>query len=214
MARVHRVVSGECLSSIAARYGFHDYRTLYHHPENEALRRARPNPNVLYPGDEVHIPDMREGAARVPTTQLHRFQVRKPRKVLRLRLLDREGRAIANTRYELELGAERREGVTDGDGGIEEPVPVGATEGEIHFDDRTLRLSFGALNPLADAADHGVSGAQSRLRNLGYPVGPVDGVAGPRTRTALGLFQLDQGIEVTCELDDPTRARLEAAHGS
>jgi N-acetylmuramoyl-L-alanine amidase len=215
MAHTHVVRSGECLSAIAARYGFRDYRTVYHHPGNKALRKKRPNPNILHPGDEIFIPDREDAAQKCQTGRVHRFKVHLPRKILRLRVLDREGKPIANAPYDFEIGGELREGkTTDGDGCLVETVPVDATSAQVHFADRTLALSFGAINPLSDTPDKGVSGAQSRLRNLGYPVGAVDGIAGPRTRSAIGLFQLDQGLPMTCELDDATRAKLEKAHGS
>ena len=52
---LHVVEQGECLSSLTQLYGFSDYRQIYYHPNNSELRRKRPNPNVLYPGDEVFI---------------------------------------------------------------------------------------------------------------------------------------------------------------
>lgn len=52
----HTVKAGECLSSIAASYGFRDYRTICDHPSNAAFRAKRPNPNLIYPGDVVMIP--------------------------------------------------------------------------------------------------------------------------------------------------------------
>lgn len=59
-----------------------------------------------------------------------------------------------------------------------------------------------------------ITGAQGRLKNLGYSVGPIDGVLGRRTGEALRAFQHDQGIEVTGELDDATQAKLaEFGHG-
>jgi peptidoglycan hydrolase-like protein with peptidoglycan-binding domain len=62
--------------------------------------------------------------------------------------------------------------------------------------------------------DDGVSGAQGRLLNLGYPVGPIDGKLGPRTRAALRQFQTDMKLQpVSGELDDQTKKALVKAHG-
>lgn len=36
---------------------------------------------------------------------------------------------------------------------------------------------------------------QRRLRELGYHTGPVDGVPGPSTRSAIRSYQRDQGLE-------------------
>jgi len=57
MPRTHVVVEGESLSTIAAAEGFRDFRKLYDAPENAELRKKRPNPNLIRPGDEVVIPD-------------------------------------------------------------------------------------------------------------------------------------------------------------
>ena len=51
---------------------------------------------------------------------------------------------------------------------------------------------------------------QQRLLELGYDPGPVDGIAGPQTRTALGAFQKDRGLRPTGRMDSPTREALSA----
>ena len=51
MATLHTVVQGEHLSRIAKQYGFTDYRVIWEHRRNAALRGKR-NPNVLFPGGE------------------------------------------------------------------------------------------------------------------------------------------------------------------
>lgn len=53
-----------------------------------------------------------------------------------------------------------------------------------------------------------VRSAQSELKSRGYNPGPVDGVAGPRTRAAVSKFQADQGIKQTGQLDADTLAKL------
>jgi TPR repeat protein len=50
--------------------------------------------------------------------------------------------------------------------------------------------------------------AQDRLTALGFAPGPVDGVLGPRMRTALQQFQRSQRLPVTGELDDATERAL------
>ena len=75
-------------------------------------------------------------------------------------------------------------------------------------------LQLGHLNPLSDTEDGGVSGAQARLRNLGYRPGLIDGRLGPKTRAALRQYQEDLGLEVTGELTDETASALVDDHGS
>ena len=53
----HTVEKGECMTSISRQYGFADYHTVYDHPQNKGLKDKRKNPNMLFPGDEVFIPE-------------------------------------------------------------------------------------------------------------------------------------------------------------
>jgi hypothetical protein len=53
-----------------------------------------------------------------------------------------------------------------------------------------------------------VRAAQQKLNAVGYDAGPVDGIFGPRTKRALIVYQANQGLELTGELDAATRARL------
>lgn len=57
MAETHTVAQGDTLISIAHQYGFCDWKTIYFDGSNSELREQRPDPMVLAPGDEVHIPD-------------------------------------------------------------------------------------------------------------------------------------------------------------
>jgi hypothetical protein len=49
-ARVHVVRQGQTAAQIAWKYGFSDVGTVWHHPDNRELAKARPNPDVLRPG--------------------------------------------------------------------------------------------------------------------------------------------------------------------
>src|SRR5215469_1542809 len=57
MSTYYSVCRGDCLSSISSQFGFDAYQAIYYHPENAAFRQKRPNPNVIYEGDVVFIPD-------------------------------------------------------------------------------------------------------------------------------------------------------------
>ena len=54
----HIVEPGDCMASIGEQYGFH-WETLWDLAENADLKKNRKNPNVLFEGDEVTIPDKR-----------------------------------------------------------------------------------------------------------------------------------------------------------
>src|SRR5689334_12813428 len=104
----HTVRAGECFATIARDHGFASHRVLYFHADNAALRKKRPNPNVLHPGDVVVIPDRSEKEIEVPTEKVSRFQVKRARKVLRIALEDHAGEPLAGEAYEIELGSETR----------------------------------------------------------------------------------------------------------
>lgn len=216
MSRKHLVRPGECLVTIARQYGFNDYRTVFDHPDNAALKKTRPNPNILHPGDVVAIPDRKLKTAKIETGQMHRFTVVLPKKELHLRLHDAEGKPLANEPYVLEVDGEPPvEGKqTDGDGILKERVPVGRAGANLTIRERTLRLRFGQLNPTRDCPEDDLSGVQSRLRNLGYDAGSPGEPRGLLLRSALATFQADEGLEVTGEPDEPTRQKLEKIHGS
>jgi hypothetical protein len=57
MATNYTVRPGDTLGKIAARYGFSNYREIYDHPANAAFKAKRPNPNLIFPGDVIVIPD-------------------------------------------------------------------------------------------------------------------------------------------------------------
>ncbi|MBN1207998.1 MAG: peptidoglycan-binding protein [Myxococcaceae bacterium] len=211
----HVVRPGECLTTIARQYGFLDYRTVYEHPDNEALRQKRPNPNILFPGDVVAIPERKAKSVSVSTGQVHRFQIVVPKKELSLQLQDHKGEPLANEPYVLEVDGEPpTEGKqTDGDGKLKERVPLARAGATLTIRGRTMRLRFGALNPLRDCPKDDVSGLQGRLRNLGYNPGPADGILGPQTRAALAVFQVDEGLDMTGEPDEQTLGKLEERYG-
>src|SRR5690242_684227 len=146
----HVVRPGECLAKIASRYGFADTQAILDDPANAELAKARPNPNVLRPGDVVTVPTPRVKQLSVATGKQHQLQVKLPRKELRLVLLDHEGQPLANTEYELRLGQETRTGSTDGDGLLKERVSAGIGEAELELLGRVLTLRLGQLDPLSD----------------------------------------------------------------
>lgn len=210
----HVVQQGECLATIARRFGFASYKKLYDDPANAALKKLRPNPNVLRPGDVVMIPDKAPKEVDAATGTTHRFRVKVPAKELRLVLRDHGGDPIADTPYELSVGDEVRTGTTDGKGKLKEAIPDGIAEAELVLLGRALTLRLGHLDPLDGAKDKKhVAGLQGRLKNLGYDTGPADGRLGRRTRAAIAMFQADHGLEVDGEPGDGTLAKLEESHG-
>lgn len=214
MPTTYVVRQGDCWARIAKQFGFSDYKLLYDDPANAELKAKRPNPNVLRPGDRIAIPDRTAKTIDIASGKKHKLQVASARKALRLKLVAHDGEPLAGEDYELDIGdGEPRTGTTDGDGKLEELVPSHLGSATLTVTDRVLVLRLGHLNPVAEAKEGDLSGVQGRLKNLGYDPGPADGKYGPRTRTALAIFQSDEDLDVTGEIDDATLDKLEEAHG-
>lgn len=213
MPHNHQVKQGECLASIAKRYGFCDFRAVYDHARNGSFKQKRPNPNIIYPGDILFIPDKQAKQERRQASQRHAFAIPRPVKTLRIAVEDADGHRLANAPYQLSVGDVLLIGSTDGQAVLERQIPEDAAEGQLTVREHVWPLLIEHLNPVEHTPDNGVSGMQARLRNLGYDVGNVDGIAGPRTRAALEQFQREAELPVTGALDAPTRGNLLEKHG-
>jgi N-acetylmuramoyl-L-alanine amidase len=216
MPFTHVVKPGDCLFRIAKQYEFSDWKPIYNHPENAAFRQRRPDPNVIFPGDRIVIPDKEPRDEPAATGARHRFKVKPLRTMLRVVVKNEADEPLAGKRFELKLGGETYEGSTDGDGVVEQRVPEGDEIGELtvylHEDDEGERYHWdvrvGHLDPIAE-----VQGVQQRLNNLGFYCGEADGRTDERLRLALRGFQDIAGLEKTGEIDDATRAKLVEMHG-
>jgi hypothetical protein len=71
----HVVQRGESLSRIARQYGLESWRQLWSDPKNEPLRKTRKNPNVIHPGDDVHVPGVSVFEIVRATDAAHRIVV-------------------------------------------------------------------------------------------------------------------------------------------
>lgn len=205
----HAVRSGECLSTIAARYGLR-WTDVWEHPKNAALRRKRTNPNVLAPGDEVFVPDVTPKQMQGGTGQVHKFVLRRDEVRLRLRLLA-SGEPIANAACTLEAEGFSVGGSTNGDGLLEVGVPPDLRRARLVIDGRpdAWLVEVGALPPPGTN-----EGARARLQNLGYDAGVGGGRALDEVmRGALSEFQRAHGAQPTAELDDATVHKLVEVHG-
>lgn len=207
----HRVAQGECVGSIAARYGI-AWRTIWDHADNRALRERARDPSALLPGDVLFVPTAAPRWEARPTGASHRFTLKPSEAEVRLRLLDRD-QPVAGAKYMFYVtgrDAPPREGTTDGDGRLVEKVPVDAREATVELPERRLRyrLKLGHLDPVGE-----VSGAQARLRQLGYYDGPVTGELDDDTALALWGLQLREGLPATGELDAATQDALRRAYG-
>jgi hypothetical protein len=216
---VHYTVrQGDCLSSIAKKWGFTAYETIYQDPGNAAFREKRPNPNIIFPGDILYIPDRSVKEIPCATDQLHCFSMNREKVYLRLCLQDDLHQPFANAKYRLRVEGEWYEGATDSAGMVLQEIPPDAVDGEITVfplaDDPsdegyTFQLKLGHLDPIDE-----VSGVDGRLVNLGF--GPTD-TENPAWSDddrveALKTFQDRFGLEITGQADDATRDKLREMH--
>ena len=203
MPTQHAVQQGDCFSNLAEEYGI-PWKTLWNHPDNAELKQKRRDPNVLYPGDVVSVPDKELKEESRATDARHKFKKKGEPTHIKIRLLlDDEPRA--GIRYELQVDGATIKGSTDGGGYLKAVIPPGAQTGVLIVGEGTARdvfqLGFGTLDPIDTA-----SGVRGRLESLGYQVG--DDLA-----AAVRAFQSKEKLEATGIIDDTLRAKLKEKFG-
>jgi len=218
MPAVHPVAGGEWVSRIADVYGITDWKNeIWRLPDNDDLR-ARRDPYVLGPGDQLALPVAECRQDPSGTAAQHPFEIKLLNDVLRFRILmlkpAKDGKpdeyvATNATKIEYRMHREGTHPVGTGSvpisGGMAEIVLVrDATKVEIRYDEtsddahvlkRRVMCRLGCLRPLSmkDEGAEGVElrarGTQQRLLALGFAPGPLNGTVGPRTRGAVRSFQ-------------------------
>jgi hypothetical protein len=212
----YRVQQGDFLSKIAKAFGFSDYRTIWNDPNNAELKNERQNPNILYPGDVLYIPDRQLRTERRPTDNHHVFVKLAPKVKLRLILEDQYERPIANASCMLKLGAHSETVTTDGSGLLEQEIPPEVHDASLVIqDDQTpyenllLTLKIGDLDP-----EKKISGQAARLNNLGYLyASDVNQPDSDEFESAVEEFQCDHGLGVDGICGPKTQAKLKEVHG-
>ena len=203
------VETGDCLLNLSKEEGF-SWETLWNHPQNTDLRKRRKLYNIIKSGDEVFVPDREIKEVERPTDQLHRFVRKGVAARFTLTLLDL-GVPRANEPYTLIVDGNSRDGVTDANGTLTEPIPPDARDGLLLIGEKQeeIEINFGYVDPIEE-----ISGVKSRLRNLGLYDGEIDDEITPEMTTAIAEFQRSVPLPGEGELDDQTREALVTAHGS
>lgn len=204
------VKEGECISSIAMDTG-HFCDTIWDDPANAELRETRKDPNVLLPGDRVHVPELRKKDDTGQTEMRHRFVRKGWPEMLRIRVL-LDGEPRGNEPYTIEIDGSTFEGMTDADGKLSCPIVPNARRANLRVgvepDVSRYTFTLGAMDPI----EH-IRGVQGRLINLGFDCGAIDGICGPKTEAALREYQKSRKLPVTGEPDETTRKQLQADFG-
>ncbi len=202
---------GDCISSIAHDYGFFP-DTIWNHPENAGLKDKRKDPNILFPGDEVFVPEKDLRIESRGTGARHRFVRKGVPEFLSLRFLNEED-PRAGENYVLEVDGNTVSGKLDADGACLLAIPPGARQARLTLGDPSrgeiYNLSLGHLNPIEE-----ISGVEGRLFNLGYLKTAPTGAESPELAEAVRTFQEDQKLSTGNGLDQATRQKLVEVHGS
>jgi len=217
MPTYHTVKQGEYLSKIALKYGFANYLTIWDHPENAQLKKKRKNPNILFPGDRLYIPEKDYKEVTCSTQQRHSFRLKTKPLMLRIMLKDFGNQAICDTKCELLVESEVYKLTTDSKGFIEQEIPRTSESGKLNLKDAEtgvdieVYFKIGHLDPVEE-----VSGQSARLNNLGYNAGPADEqLDEEQFRSALEEFQCDymgkNDVDGIC--GPKTQAKLLDVHG-
>lgn len=215
----HIVVQGEHLSGIAKKYGFTSYKPIWDHPQNAALKKERQNPNVIFPGDKVFIPEVRSKEVGRSTGQAHRFVLKSDKLQLRLVLEDLYEKPIDNAECELVIEGQTFKLKTDAKGKVEQQIAPDVHAATLTIKDPrtpqngiTIPIRIGDMDPVDK-----VSGQKARLNNLGYFAGPIEGRTEQENQalflSAVEEFQCDHGLGVDGKCGAATQAKLKQVHG-
>lgn len=213
MAKNHRVAQGDCISSIALKYGFFE-DTLWYLSDNFELKNRRKNQNALFPGDRVYIPDLRKKEESAATDQKTRF-VRKGVPAMFKVKFEFNGEPRADQAVKVEVDALFvGDFVTDGDGQLEVPISPTADTVIVTYKADTANpekyvFDLGFIDPIDT-----VTGQKARLANLGFYSGDIDNVIDEDFEQNLRGFQSFYDIEESGVADGSTLTKLEEAYGS
>ena len=207
----YTVKQGDCISSISIRYGLSPDK-IWDHPKNSELKEIRKDPNVLYPGDIVFVPDKEEKKESCATEQRHRFRKKGLTTRLKLCILDEEKKPMSEAQYFLDVGGKIIEGKLDSDGKLNIPIPSDASIATLKVgefpDSMTYEIKLGHVDPLDT-----ISGIQSRLNNLGFNCGPSDGIMKDHTIKAIWAFQKQYDLTVDGKIGPETRKKIKDVFG-
>lgn len=218
MPTTHTVQQGESLSKIARQHEISNWKDIYYAPDNEDFRSLRPNPDLLYPGDVLVIPDVAPQTVSLSTERRHRLRIKRNTQTLEIRFLTARRESARNIRVEARLSGSCRD---------LEPDPQGIITIDIPPSDRSELLLSVYRPPEAEepVCEYRVqpnhldpvdttSGIQARLNALGFPAGPVDDLMGSKTRAGVEAFQRSHPELVEDGIPGPkTQATLEDAYG-
>jgi len=216
----YTVKQGDYLAAIAHQFGFADPDILWNDPANAALKQQRINPNVLYPGDTVVIPDLQTQELPRSTGARHSFVLNAKPLWLRIRLAQAFAKTLAKTPCEFTVGSTTSTLNANASAQLSSPCPPTVKSARV-VAHTTVRLGKNAI-PVDIQFDAKVgyldpidtpTGQLGRLSNLGYYLNfdPDNQVAD--LKSAIEEFQCDNHLSVDGICGPATQAKLKAIHG-
>jgi hypothetical protein len=214
MPTQYKVKPGDHLTAIADSLGLEDTDTILSQPGNSALA-DRKHPEMLSPDETLAIPDLKPRTFTLATGQRHKLTVKIPKAKLCVGLVTFVGQPSSAAQAEVTLEGKAPESKSLDDGKLELPIAPACAQATIklaasdeHKPDVSWNLQLGHL-PRAESDD----GLFTRLRNMGYYRAVADELDARERRSAIEEFQRDQGLKLTGELDDDTKAKIEDVYG-
>jgi hypothetical protein len=220
MGTKYTVQGGDCATSIAAKNGFATYHDVYDHADNADLRKHRPNPNLLAPGDVLVIPYRKPKTLLLATGKKHTIVLKRPKAELRLNLHDLVGKKLAGASFRLTLASKTIFGASDANGLVKAPIPPELTTASLEIDlpkppSPQDAASDGLVLPketfaLPTTAEDGTKDYKPLTKliwtlSIG-DLGPADAIKGVQRR----LHNLGFAAAITGVNDAPTGAALRA----
>lgn len=218
MPTTHTVAQGETLTRIAKQYKYGSVEALYNHPDNAEFKKLRPNPDIIFEGDEITIPDITPKKMSARSGKTHIFCVKQPKEFFRMQVESLSGKPLSNTRIVVDMGDEKIDTATDGEGMLEIEMTKG-TECDAKLDVYTTPdaeepdFSFEAKLTHLDPVEE-LSGVQARCTALGFDCGVADGIMGAKTRAGVKEFQARYKLDVDGVPGPKTKAKLQEVYGS
>jgi N-acetylmuramoyl-L-alanine amidase len=214
----YTVQPGDCLSSLASKFGLSSWKTIHDHPQNADLRSNRHNPNVLFPGETVFIPaGSKTKQETAVVDKRHRFQIERLPTFISLRLRNIVSGDLPPADYTFTVGSASASGPVTAETVITLKIDPQETTGRLTvtphdpahgFARIDMTLNLGQLDP-----PDTTSGVQARLTNLGFHCGPVNGQLNADTRHAIREFQLLHKMTVDGQITPALQEALRAHHG-
>lgn len=201
------VKQGDYLRKIAMIHGFIE-EEVWDHEKNKRLRSLR-DPNQLYPGDILFIPEISSNRFTLQAGELNACKVKIKRATLSVIFHDQNG-PLKHEPFVLEAPVEAEQKMTDAEGKATFHPPLSMDSFDVIFTQKYTRylVRVGWMNPIEED-----SGIRRRLIHLGY-LADLEAAKDLDLRPAILQFQKDHKLAQTGAVDDETARKLKENNGS